>query len=90
MRIAFLSLLLLAGCASAPSDVAYTRASGPANAQMYCLSKGYERGTFDYDTCYNNRPETQARERNGRLGTLAILRENKSPRSGKTRSLPVE
>lgn len=59
------------------------------SADLYCLSKGNVRGTFDYDTCYNNRPEIQAQARYTRMQDLAIILNNRSPVSG-NRSFPVE
>lgn len=59
-------------------------------AQAYCLSRGHARGTFDYDSCYQNRPEVQSYERDARLEKLVIINENRSPRMPRGRSVPVE
>lgn len=82
---------LLAACSAGSSEQPKTSAvNGLGQAQSHCLSKGYVRGTFEYDTCYRNTPQVQAQERNGRLQSLAIISKNQSQSGYGSRSYPVE
>lgn len=92
MRIltGFLALLLLSACGGTGHPVANASGRGTGTAQAYCLSKGYARDSYDYQNCYQNRPEVQAVERRGRLSNLAIIHTNRSQQVGGARSYPIE
>ena len=89
--ILFFSLIFLSACAATdqPSEVGSQRPSSRA-AQAYCLTKGYQRDSFEYNVCYQNRPEVQDYERRVRLSSMAIINNNRSPRAYYGRSYPVE
>ena len=92
MRIAaLLSLCLLTACASG-APVANVPASSPSiyAAQKFCLDKGYEPASFEYDVCYRNRPEVQAQGRSQRLNSMNVIHDNRSPRTYRGRSYPVQ
>lgn len=93
MRIAFLLFcVVLAGC------TATDRPSAPGNqgadfnaANAACLKKGLRPGSYNFATCYKNRPEVQAYERNARLSNNGIILNNRSVYSSyRGRSYPVE
>lgn len=88
---ALAAVLLLAACSSGGSyQPKPVTMNDLGQAQAHCLSKGYVRGTFEYDTCYRNTPQVQAQERNGRLQSLAIISKNQSQSGYGSRSYPVE
>ncbi len=91
MRIALLlSVLLLSACATTETPYQATSQVGNLKtAQAYCLSRGYVRGTYDYESCYNEQPAVEAHERTERLTSLRIIRTCKSPMRSLAHSLPV-
>lgn len=92
MRIALLVFVLcLSACAAQPQpDPPPPSAGKLASAEWRCLKQGFRKGSFEYDSCYRNSPEVEYYERTGRLAYLGIIRKNRSPRSVKGRSIPVE
>jgi hypothetical protein len=91
MRIALiLTCVLLAGCSTA--QTAYTASNGGSpGAQAYCMKKGFAPGTYNFSTCYENRPEVQMAERNDRLASMNIILQNRSTEvSSSGKSYPVE
>jgi len=94
MRITSLVLcLLLIACAAPGQPYAVAPAAGSVEAaQSYCMqTRNLRPGTYNYDTCYNNRPEVQAYERGNRLSNAAIILKNRSVYSSyRGRSYPVE
>jgi hypothetical protein len=92
MRITLMLLtLLLTACGTAQPEAIQPRAGGDLNtAQAACLEKGYQRGSYDYMVCYQNRPEVQQHARGGRISGMGIINANRSPRSYQGRSYPVE
>ncbi|NBX65503.1 MAG: hypothetical protein EBQ96_00695 [Proteobacteria bacterium] len=89
--IVLMFILFLSACAGNTGDTSKPAASsGLGAAQAQCLSKGYVRGSFEFDTCYRNTPQVQAHERMGRLESLAIINKNKSEARRTGRSYPVE
>ncbi|HEY8964505.1 MAG TPA: hypothetical protein VIN59_08610 [Alphaproteobacteria bacterium] len=93
MRIALLTFcLILAGCAATDQPSSRGNQAGDLNAaNAVCLKRGLKPGTYNYSSCYQNRPEVQAYERNSRLSNNAIILKNRSVYSSyRGRSYPVE
>jgi|GEM_PF-2257968 len=92
MRITMLTLcLILAGCAATDQPSAKSNQAGLETAQAVCLKRGLRPGTYNYQSCYDNRPEVQAYERNSRLSNNGIILKNRSVYSSyRGRSYPVE
>jgi hypothetical protein len=91
MRIVSLFFLLfLASCGGNPGpDIASGQPGNLNDAQAYCLTKGYAYSSFDFNVCYNNRPQVQEAARNARLASMSIITQNRSTVSS-DRSVPVE
>lgn len=91
MRFLIIPLLLvLAGCTAGDGYAPENPRKAALNAEAYCLSKGYSKGGYEFESCYRNRPEIQARERYSRLSNLSIINDNKSGRTSAGKSYPVE
>ena len=91
-RLWLVCLLLLpcgAGCA-APGQPYEARVVYGQTAPAYCTAQGYRAGSYDYESCFRNRPEIQAYERKTRLDAMNIIVANRSPRAVPGLSLPVE
>lgn len=83
--------LLLSACGTAEPAAIQPAAGGNLNtAEAACLEKGYKPGSYEFMVCYQNRAEVQQYARNGRIGGMAILNANRSPRAYAGRSYPVE
>ncbi len=91
MRIvpAFLCLIALAGCTATDQPSAAPSQGYSGSAITYCLNRGARPGSYDFDSCYRNRPEVQSYERGGRLKSMTIISRNRSPKMS-NHSYPVE
>ncbi|MCB9986268.1 MAG: hypothetical protein H6865_01345 [Rhodospirillales bacterium] len=93
MTFSMFALALLSACAAQSPDTG-GYGSGRYDmsaAEAACVKKGYRPGNYEYDSCFQNQPQVQAWERDGRMNGLNILKANRSSagtRGG--RSYPVE
>lgn len=89
MRIISLLIvsLFLAACGS-DAALKQPEPKTAQDAKAYCEARG-PMGSYEFDSCYRNRPAVQAAQRQARTQTLAIIYDNRSPAAG-GQSRPVE